>query len=103
MEYNNIRRLLSCARRAADEYHMIEMNESEQSIIDAGFNLMRHCHTADPVARKYPHPDGTWDYKPFFDALKSIGYEGRVSIEGGCDDFVKDAPRAFEVLDPLRK
>ena len=82
-------------RLLADEYHMIEMNESEHSIIDAGFDLMRHCHTADPVARKYPHPDGTWDYKPFFDALKSIGYEGRVSIEGGCDDFVKDAPRAF--------
>ena len=87
----------------ADGFHMIEMGEDVKSIVDAGHDLMRHCHTADPVARKYPHPDGTWDYKPFFDALKSIGYEGGVSIEGGCDDFATDARLAFEVLDPLRK
>lgn len=87
----------------ADGFHMAEMNESAQSIADAGAALMRHCHTANPDGRTYPQPSDAWDYKPFFDALKSIGYQGGVSIEAGCDDFASRARLAFEVLDPLRK
>ena len=30
--------------------------------------------------------------------LKEMGYEGRVSVEAGCDDFSKDAREAFKVL-----
>ena len=87
----------------ADGYHMAEMNESADSIIAAGNDLMRHCHTANPAGRVYPTPDDAWDYKPFFDALKTIGYDGRVSVEAGCDDFAKASVLAFSALDPLRK
>ena len=37
-----------------------------------------------------------------FETLKGIGYEGRVSVEGGCDDFSVDARDAFKVLNAAR-
>lgn len=87
----------------ADAFHMAEMEEGPQAIIDAGGDLMRHCHTANPAGRTYPTPADAWDYKPFFDALKAIGYTGGVSVEAGVDDFDKSVRLSFEVLDAARK
>lgn len=87
----------------ADAYHMAEMGEGAQAVLDAGSDMLRHCHTANPWGRVYPTGDDRWDYTPFFDALKQIGYQGGVSVEAGCSDFAQAAKRAFEVLDPLRK
>jgi sugar phosphate isomerase/epimerase len=41
-----------------------------------------HCHIASPGARRYPLPGDGADYSAFFGALRSIGYAGRVSVEG---------------------
>ncbi|MGN0743366.1 MAG: hypothetical protein ACI4L8_11975, partial [Candidatus Fimadaptatus sp.] len=87
----------------ADGFHMAEMGEGPQAIEDAGAELMRHCHIANPDGRTYPQPDDAWDYAPFFASLKRIGYTGGVSIEAGCDDFARRAKLAFETLDPLRR
>lgn len=87
----------------ADAFHMAEMGEGAQALIDAGADMLRHCHTANPFGRTYPTADDRWDYAPFFDALKQIGYQGGVSVEASCDDFAQAARRAFEVLDPLRR
>lgn len=90
-------------RLLADGFHMAEMGEGPQAIEDAGAELMRHCHIANPDGRTYPQPDDDWDYAPFFASLKRIGYNGGVSVEAGCDDFARRAKLAFAALDPLRR
>jgi len=65
----------------ADFYHMAQDKESPDSILKAGKRL-RHVHIAMPVTRSYPG-DGEGTLKPYFDALKKIGYRGIVSAECG--------------------
>ena len=64
-----------------------------------------HCHIADRARRFYPAAgDGSeGDYKAFFAALQKSGYDGRVSIEGRCEDFARDAEASFALLDALRR
>ncbi len=85
----------------ADLYHMMMGNEDCAAI----YNGVAHCHIADRASRFYPKEnDGSEkDYEAFFTALKAISYEGRVSVEGKCDSFAKDAKEAFLLLDALRK
>ena len=68
----------------ADIFHMICGKESPCSIIDAGCHL-KHCHIACKETRQYPgtRPDDAEIFKPYFDALKKIGYQGGVSCECG--------------------
>ena len=64
-----------------------------------------HCHIAERVRRAYPKAgDGTQkEYAEMFGKLKAQGFAGRVSIEGGCTDFVADARAAYAELDGYRK
>lgn len=66
----------------ADLFHMICGKESAQSIVDAGCHL-KHCHIASKGTRAYPgsRPDDAEIFRPYFDALKAIGYRGGVSCE----------------------
>lgn len=64
----------------ADLYHMGENGEDLRDVCLAGERL-RHCHMGRPVGRFYPLPGDGFDYTPFFDALRDIGYAGRCSIE----------------------
>ena len=52
--------------------------------------------------RKYPRPGDGEKYAELFEALRDISYEGRVSVEGGCDDFDADIGPAFKALDEAR-
>ena len=72
----------------ADIFHMICGKESACSIIDAGCHL-KHCHIACKETRQYPgtRPDDAEIFKPYFDALKKIGYCGGVSCECGWKDI----------------
>lgn len=85
-----------------DYYHMCVGNESVESIRLAG-KLMKHIHIAHPETRQYPRKGDGADYGPLFETLKDIGYEGGVSLEGGCSDFDRDIAEAFSLLDGLRK
>ena len=72
----------------ADIFHMICGKESACSLIDAGCHL-KHCHIACKETRQYPgyRPDDAEIFKPYFDALKKIGYCGGVSCECGWKDI----------------
>ena len=67
-------------RLLADMYHMGENDEDMYDILDVGADL-RHCHIGRPNGRVFPMPGDGYDYAPFFDALRKIGYAGRLSIE----------------------
>ena len=73
----------------ADLFHMIMGRESPRSIVEAG-SFLKHVHIAEKTTRKYPgHAE--YDFTPYFDALKKIGYTGGVSCECGWPSSKKPA------------
>ena len=86
----------------ADIYHMMEGREEADSIIRAG-KYLRHCHIADWKTRSFPgaNPAQTYRLKPYFDALKAVGYCGGVSCEcgwGNKKDFAKNLEIALKTM-----
>ncbi len=84
-----------------DTYHMAFGHEGFNSLTMAG-ELLGHIHVANAIGRKYPKIGDGEKYKELFDTLKAMNYQGRVSVEGGCDDFEKDARAAYECLKAAR-
>ena len=89
-----------------DTYHMVCGHEPYSAFVQAG-TLLKHVHISHTVGidqgRIWPAPDDGEDYVEIFAALKAAGYNGRVSIEAGCEDMKVDGPKAFAVLDAARR
>ena len=88
----------------ADIFHMICGKEPACSIIDAGCHL-KHCHIACKETRKFPgtRPDDAEIFKPYFDALKKIGYCGGVSCECGWPKEPAEFEKALDTALSLMK
>lgn len=89
----------------ADIFHMMMGRESADSIILAGSRL-RHCHIASYGTRLFPGSDSAAvdRLRPYFDALRKIGYTGGMSCECGWgrkEDFAKNLETALAVLKSL--
>ena len=82
-----------------DAYHWLLDNDSYDSIIQYG-TLIKHVHIATDTTRKPPGFEPC-DFGSFFQALKEIGYDGRVSIEGRWDDIPAQAAQAYSNLAQL--
>jgi sugar phosphate isomerase/epimerase len=67
-----------------DIYHMMREDEGPESILKAGAKV-KHCHIAEKAKRTAPGVDGD-DFRPYFKALKAVGYRGGLSIEGKWKD-----------------
>lgn len=92
-------------RQLADIFHMMMGRECAESIVLAG-DLLRHCHIADYGTRLYPGADPavTDRYRPYFSALREIGYTGGVSCECGWgkkEDLAKNLETALVTLKSL--
>ena len=92
-------------RQLADIFHMMMGREPAESIVKAGDRLM-HCHIAEWKTRKFPghDPEQTYRLKPYFDALKEIGYAGGVSCECGWGepgDLAKNLETALKTMKGL--
>ena len=83
-------------RLLADIYHMLDMNEGPESIINHGA-LLKHMHIAELEGRSMPGTHGQ-DFTPYFEAMKKIGYNGMISLEGSWVDMEKQAPVAIKVM-----
>ena len=83
-------------RLLADTFHMVREGEGPQAIRDAG-KLIQHVHCAENVGR-LPVGFGGEDQRPYFRALKDIGYDDRISIEANWKDFAAELPRAVAEL-----
>ena len=68
----------------ADIFHMMMGRETADSIVKAGA-LLKHCHIASYDTRLFPGSDPATveRLRPYFNALKEIGYTGGVSCECG--------------------
>ncbi len=80
----------------ADIFHMLRVGEGHESLVKAGARL-KHCHIATKKSRKAPGMEED-DFRPYFKALKQIGYRGGISIESGWKDFPAEVPKAYRVL-----
>jgi len=80
-----------------DYYHMRMENESLEVLAKAGKDI-RHLHIAAKDGRVFPHENDGEDYKPFFDSLKAIGYDARISVEGFSKNVREDAKNAAKLL-----
>lgn len=80
----------------ADIYHMLREDESPQSIVASGSWLV-HCHIAEEKDRAYPGKYGE-NFKPYFTAMKEIGFTGKIMMECGWKDLVTEAPVALKYL-----
>ena len=86
----------------ADIFHMMMGRESAASIVAAG-KWLKHCHIASYATRSFPgaEPETVGRLKPYFDALRSIGYTGGVSCECGWGkgaDYEKNLRTALKTL-----
>jgi sugar phosphate isomerase/epimerase len=72
-------------RLLCDLYHMSRENEPASEIVKYG-KYIRHCHIAEKETRSAPGTQGD-DFRPYFAALKQIGYKGCISIEGRWNDL----------------
>lgn len=81
-----------------DYFHLSIEKESVNSILSAGSSI-RHIHFARLYKRLYPK-DLREDpnYVLFFENLKKIGYQYRISVEAVTDQFEKDAKETLTFL-----
>ena len=89
----------------ADILHMMMGGDPASAIVEAG-PLLAHCHIADYGTRQFPgfDPAVTDRLRPYFAALKAIGYTGGVSCEcswGESKDFARNAATALETMKSL--
>jgi len=83
-------------RLLADTYHMARDGDEAQAIRRAG-GLIAHAHCAEAGGRA-PVGFGGEDHRPYFRALKDVGYDDRVAIEASFQDLQAQLPRAVEKL-----
>jgi D-psicose/D-tagatose/L-ribulose 3-epimerase len=84
-------------RLMIDFYHLASEQEDATVVLKAREYLV-HLHVANPVGRVFPLVWTEYEYAPFFDSLRAIGYKKRISVEASTRDFPSDAPRAISLL-----
>lgn len=80
-----------------DYYHLIEVGGTMRDVLDCA-GLLVHTHIANPVGRAAMAKSDEADYAAFFDALRAIGYDGRMSVECNSKDLENLFPEALSVM-----
>jgi sugar phosphate isomerase/epimerase len=80
-----------------DFYHLASVKEDPSVIVRARDHI-RHLHMANPEGRVFPLAMSEYSYAPFFAALRTIGYDKRISVEASTKDLAADAPQAIALL-----
>ncbi|RPI22433.1 MAG: sugar phosphate isomerase/epimerase [Acidobacteria bacterium] len=83
-------------RMLVDIYHLLREKEAPEEILKVG-RYVHHCHIAEPEKRAAPTTMKD-DFRPYFTALKKVGYRGKLSIEAGWGDLATELPMALRVL-----
>jgi sugar phosphate isomerase/epimerase len=80
-----------------DFYHL-EMEKEDPAIILKAASHIAHVHMANPTGRVFPLKWDEYNYAPFFENLRKIGYDKEISVEASTKDFPNEAPRAIAFL-----
>jgi len=81
----------------ADLYHM-QQEDEPASVLSECKDILIHTHIATKTLREAPKHSDKAVFAPYFDMLKKIGYNGRMSIEGKIEDGDNHLTEAFKVL-----
>ncbi len=84
-------------RIIVDFYHLTFENEDPDVVLQ-GKDMIVHTQIADPKQRLYPKVDDDPRYRRFFENLRKIGYQGRISIEAIPKILSDDAPASLAFL-----
>lgn len=82
---------------AASSYNMAMEAESLPQLKRTG-SLLWHMRTSNVLGNRPPRADDGEDYRALFQALKEMGYAGRVSCEAPCAPFESCAAEALRCL-----
>jgi D-psicose/D-tagatose/L-ribulose 3-epimerase len=77
------------------DYYHLAMEKEDPAIILEVRKYVRHVHTANPEGRVFPLKWDEYNYGPFYEALRKIGFDREISIEGSTKDFQHEAPQAI--------
>jgi D-psicose/D-tagatose/L-ribulose 3-epimerase len=80
-----------------DFYHLEMVQEDPAIILKAGSHIA-HVHMSNPNNRVFPLRWSEYNYGPFFENLRKIGYDKEISLEGATKDFAGEAPKAIAFL-----
>ncbi len=82
-----------------DFYHLTFENEDPAIILEAR-DMIAHLQIADPRERTFPVSEAGNEarYAAFFTNLRTIGFQGRISIEANSTDLQKDTPASIAFL-----
>jgi sugar phosphate isomerase/epimerase len=83
-------------RLCVDVYHMLKENESPD-IIQSAKGYVIYCEVAEKNGRTPPGVQQE-NFKPYFAALKKIGYNDRIMIECRWENVREQAGPAFQYL-----
>lgn len=81
-----------------DFYHLMVEKEDVDLVLQAK-GLVAHVQLADPDGRKFPSPDADIPgFQRFFGNLRTIGYDGGISIEANVGSLDTDLPAGLAAL-----
>ena len=80
-----------------DFYHLASEHEDPSIVVTAKDHL-RHLHMANPQGRVFPQKWEEFDYAPFFEKLRAIGYDQGISVEASTTDLASQGPQAIALL-----
>lgn len=80
------------------DYYHPAMEREDPIIILKAKDYVRHVHTANPQGRVFPLKWEEYNYGPFYQALRKIGYDKEISIEASTKDLQQDAPQAIALV-----
>jgi D-psicose/D-tagatose/L-ribulose 3-epimerase len=80
-----------------DFYHLASVKEDPAIIVRARDHIV-HLHMANPEGRVFPRAAEEYNYAPFFAALRTIGYDKRISVEASTKALTTDSPPAIALL-----
>jgi sugar phosphate isomerase/epimerase len=83
-------------RLLADLFHMLNNDESADAIERYG-DILVHAHLAEKSTRFAPGTGGD-DFRPFFKAFRSVGYDARLAIEAKWQDKSSEMAPAVEAV-----
>ena len=84
-------------RLLVDLYHFYCEGESLDKIREYG-SYIEHIHIVEPTSRTFMRPGDAYDYKAFIQALRDVGYDGALMLEGGGEDYETGIAETYPVL-----
>ena len=85
-------------RLLGDYYHIAAEGEPPEDILRVGGIV--HAHIASAENRTIPL-EKEEGLRRMFAAMKRSGYQGRISVEGRCDDLASEGPQSVRMLKEL--